>query len=211
MMQQQCSCELISWSTVCKLAHALAVKIRKASFHPEVIVAIGRGGYVPARLLCDYLDLVDLSSIRIAHYTAGAQKQRKAELVEGLSRDLSGKRVLLVDDVSDTGDTLELGRAHLEEHGAAAIRIAVLHHKQTSTIVPDFFGHRIIKWRWIVYPWAVVEDATGFIERLPHCPADACAVARRLQQEHGLHVPQPLVEEILSAMLNETKRTIQAR
>lgn len=199
---QQCRCELISWSTVNKLAHDVAVRIRKARFLPEVVVAIGRGGYIPARLLCDHLNLVELSGIRIVHYTAGAEKQRKAELVEGLNRDLTGKRVLLVDDVSDTGDTLVLGRAHLEEHGAAAIRMAVLHHKQISTIVPDFFGRRILKWRWIVYPWAIVEDATGFIRQMQQCPDNAGEVVRRLQQEHGLHVPLSLVEEILSVKQN---------
>ena len=197
-MIQQCPCELISWSTVNKLAHDLAVKIRKAGFHPDVVVAIARGGYVPARLLCDYLDLTDLSSIRIVHYVAAACKKKKAELVERLNRDLRGKRVLLVDDVSDTGDTLELGRSHMEEQGTAVLRTAVLHHKQTSFIVPDFFGRRIIKWRWIIYPWAVIEDAAGLIERLPHRPADAGEAVLRLQQDYGLRVRRSLVEEILA-------------
>jgi hypoxanthine phosphoribosyltransferase len=197
-MIRQCPCELISWSTVNTLAHDLAVKIRKARFHPDVVVAIARGGYVPARLLCDYLNLTDLSSIRIVHYTAAVEKKKKAELVERLSRDLSGKRVLLVDDVSDTGDTLELGRAHLQEQGAVFLRTAVLHHKQTSTVVPDYFGRRIVKWRWITYPWAVIEDVSEFIERLPHCPADAGEIAWRLQQDYGLRVRRSLVEEILA-------------
>jgi hypoxanthine phosphoribosyltransferase len=197
-MIQQCPCELISWSTVNHLAHVLAVKIRKSRFHPDVVVAIARGGLVPARLVCDYLNLADLSSIRIVHYMAAVQKKKKAELVDGLSRDLSGKRVLLVDDVSDTGDTLELGRAHLAEQGAASLRTAVLHHKQTSTIVPDYFGHRIIKWRWITYPWAAIEDMTEFIERLQDCPADAGEVVWRLQQDYGLRVRRSLVEAVLA-------------
>lgn len=197
-MTPQFHCELVSWATVMRLTHTLAVRIRKGGFRPDVVVAIARGGYVPARLLCDYLDLTDLSSIRIVHYTAGACRRQDAGLVEGLCRSLDGKNVLLVDDVSDTGDTLVLAREHLAELGADAVRIAVMHHKQTSTVQPDFFAHRIIKWRWIIYPWAVYEDVRGFIERLPQRPAEAEDTAKLLRQHFGLQIGRSLVEKIVS-------------
>jgi hypoxanthine phosphoribosyltransferase len=196
-MIQQFPCELISWTNVKHLSHNLAIKIRNARFQPDVVVAIARGGYVPARLLCDYLNLTDLKSIRIAHYTAGAQKQQKAKLVDNLCRDLGGRKVLLVDDISDTGDTLELARDHLVECGAGPIHIAVLHHKKTSTVEPDYYAHHIIKWRWIIYPWAVTEDLTGFIDRMPHRPVDAGEAVMLLQKYCGLRIRQSLVEEIL--------------
>jgi hypoxanthine phosphoribosyltransferase len=195
-MIQQFRCELISWATVKHLSHNLAIKIRNASFEPDVVVAIARGGYVPARLLCDCLNLTDLKSIRIAHYKAGAQKQQKAKLVESLCRDLGGRNVLLVDDVSDSGDTLELARQHMVEYNAGPIRTAVLHHKQTSTVKPDFYAQRIIKWRWIIYPWAVVEDLTGFIDRMPNRPANSGEAVKLLQKHWGLRIRQSLVEEI---------------
>lgn len=181
-----------------RLAHDLALMILQAGFRPDVVVAIARGGYVPARLLCDFLDLTDLSSIRIVHYTAGAHKQENAGLVEGLCRSLDGRNVLLVDDVSDTGDTLVLARDHLAELGADDVRIAVLHHKQTSTVKPEFFAHRIVEWRWIIYPWAVTEDVTGFIDRLPRRPADAEDTVRLLRERFGLRIRPSLVEKIVS-------------
>ena len=196
-MIKQFRCELISRATVNRLSHNLAVKIRNSRYRPDVVVAIARGGYVPARLLCDSLNVTDLSGFRIVHYASGSQKQEKAQLVDDLCRDLGGKNVLLVDDVSDTGETLELARNHLVEHGAGNIRIAVLHHKQTSTLEPDYFAHRIIKWRWIIYPWAVTEDVTGFIERMPHRPNDAAEAVRLLQQHYGLRISQSMVEKIL--------------
>ncbi|MGD8999478.1 MAG: phosphoribosyltransferase [Granulosicoccaceae bacterium] len=196
-MTQRFRCELVTWAGVQRLSHKLALKIRNDGFHPDIVVAIARGGYVPARLVCDYLNLTDLRSIRIVHYTAGAEKQRTAELVEGLCRGLEGKNVLLVDDISDTGDTLELARDHLLDFGAGPIRIGVLHHKQTSTMVPDYYAQRIVKWRWITYPWAVVEDVTGFIERMPKRPADAAEAVRLLRAEYDLQVRESVVEEIL--------------
>ena len=195
-MTRQFSCELVSWATVMRLTHDLAVRIRQAGFRPDVVVAIARGGYVPARLLCDYLDLADLSSIRIVHYTAGANRRQSAGLVEGLCRSLDGRNVLLVDDVSDTGDTLVLAREHLAELGADDVRIAVLHHKMTSTVEPDFFAHRIVKWRWIIYPWAVTEDVTGFMERLPRRPADADEAVGLLRQHFGLQIRRSVVERL---------------
>jgi hypothetical protein len=198
-MTQQFRCELVTWAGVQRLSHKLANMICKDSFQPDIVVAIARGGYVPARLLCDYLNLTDLRSIRIIHYTAGAQKQRTAELVDGLCRGLDNKNVLLVDDISDTGDTLELARGHLLANNAGPTRIAVLHHKQTSTMVPDYYARRIIKWRWITYPWAVIEDVTGFIERMPQRPENAEEAVNLLQEDYGLRVRQSVVEEILQS------------
>lgn len=191
------SCELITWATVKQLTLKLTSKIHKAYFKPDIVVAIARGGYVPGRLLCDCLNLTDLRSIRIVHYMAGAKKQQKAKLADKLCRHLEGRKILLVDDVSDTGDTLKLAREHLEEYGAGSIRIAVLHHKKTSIVEPDFFAQRIIKWRWIIYPWAIMEDLTGFIDRMPQHPVNAGEAVMLLHKYCGLRIRQSLVEEIL--------------
>lgn len=191
-------CELVSWARVMNLTHDLAVRIRRSGFRPDIVVAIARGGYVPARLLCDFLDLADLSSIRIVHYTAGAARRGDAVLVEGLCRSLDNKNVLLVDDVSDTGDTLALAREHLAGLGAAAVRITVMHHKETSTVRPDYHAHRIVKWRWIIYPWAVYEDVNGFLARLNRRPADAGEAVKLLDSRFGLRIRRSLVEKILT-------------
>jgi hypoxanthine phosphoribosyltransferase len=195
-MNEPFRCELISWATVVRLSRELADTIIASSFRPDLVIAIARGGYVPARLLCDYLALSDLCSIRIVHYTAGANKQPQAQLVDGIGRDLTDSRVLLVDDVNDTGDTLEIAQAHAAEQGAFSIRIGVLHHKQISTVQPDYCASRLRKWRWIVYPWAVTEDVTGFIEQLPNRPGDEHEAAAMLQHRYGLTISPSLLQDI---------------
>jgi hypoxanthine phosphoribosyltransferase len=98
--------------------------VRGAGFQPEVIVAIGRGGYMPARIVSDYL---------------AVHKERFARIRYPLTAETAGKRVLLVDDVSDSGDTFEVAIAHLRERGAPAeLRTAVLHQKTVSRFTPDF-------------------------------------------------------------------------
>ena len=65
-------CELISWEQVYQLSRTLALTLHAAAFEPELIVAISRGGCVPARILCDYLDVFDLDGVpQATDHTAG--------------------------------------------------------------------------------------------------------------------------------------------
>jgi len=197
-MATKFQCELISWGQVVKLVERLALTIQADGFQPDIIIAIGRGGYVPARLLADYLDMMNLTSFKIEHYTAGAQRQRQAKIKYPLGVDVSGQRVLVVDDVSDSGDTFDIAVQHIRERSEPSeIRTAVLHHKTVSHFVPDYFARKVMKWRWLIYPWAHVEDIGGFIARMELCPADLPAITERLQQDYGIRVPKAILEYIL--------------
>lgn len=164
--KDQFRCQLITWDEALRMSRSLANMIDRSGYKPDIIVAIGRGGYVPARIVCDYLLFRDLTSIRIEHWGVAATLEREAHIKFGLSTDISGLKVLLVDDITDTGDTLVAAMDYLSKQNPASVRTAVLQHKTCSTITPDFFAHRIIKWRWIIYPWAAFEDISGFIKRV---------------------------------------------
>ncbi|HUV81479.1 MAG TPA: phosphoribosyltransferase [archaeon] len=164
--KDQFRCQLITWDEALRMSRSLANMIDRSGYKPDIIVAIGRGGYVPARIVCDYLLFRDLTSIRIEHWGVAATLEREAYIKFGLSTDISGLKVLLVDDITDTGDTLVAAMDYLSKQNPASVRTAVLQHKTCSTITPDFFAHRIIKWRWIIYPWAAFEDISGFIKRV---------------------------------------------
>jgi hypoxanthine phosphoribosyltransferase len=193
-------CELISWHKVYELTRRVAAQIRTAQMRPELIVAIARGGYVPARLLCDLLDIYELTSIRISHYHAGADKQPRAKLDAPLSADIQDRRVLIVDDISDSGDTLQLALNHLQGFHPTQLKIAVLHHKTVSLVNPDFYGQQLRTWRWIIYPWAVIEDVRGLLRRLPECAHDRETVARLLSQAYGLRLASGILEEVLATV-----------
>lgn len=198
-VSDQFKSELVSWAAARDLSRRLAGKIAEAGLRPDIIVAVARGGYVPARMLCDYLDIKDLSSIQIVHYTAGAEKKRQARLVESPARDMEGMHVLLVDDVNDTGDTLELARSHFAEAGVRSFRIAVLDHKSGSSLMPDFYARKVINWRWIIYPWAVYEDVNGFLGRMEKKPGSATEARNMLKEHYGLEISEKLIKEILAA------------
>ena len=191
-------CELITWEHFYRLAQKLARTVHATGYRPDLIVAIGRGGYLPARVLSDYLDVFDLASVRIEHYR-GARRQPVARIRYPLTADSRGRRVLLVDDVSDSGETFELAVRHLKEHGEPAeLRTAVLHHKRVSAFVPDYYAAEVVQWRWIIYPWAVIEDLGGFLRAMEVRPASVEAFAAYLAEQHGLKVGSGLLADVLA-------------
>ncbi len=191
-------CELISWNRIYRLARHLYQKIDKNGYKPDIIVAIARGGYVPARIICDFMGIYNLTSIRIVHYIAGARKQKQARLAIPLCYDIHGKKVLLVDDVSDTGDTFDVALPYLKSLEPAEIKTAVLNHKKTASTQPDFYAEKVIKWRWLIYPWAVIEDISGFIAQMDPSPETPDDAVRRLEEKYHCQVPKKTMEDVFS-------------
>ncbi|MCL7414618.1 MAG: phosphoribosyltransferase [ANME-2 cluster archaeon] len=159
-------CQLITWGEAAGMSRELARMVYASRFEPDIIIAIGRGGYVPARVVSDYLLFRDLTTIKMEHWGVAATIDEQAHIRFGLSTDISNMRVLLVDDITDTGDTLQVALDYIKDLNPAKVCTAVLQHKTCSSFIPDFYVHRILKWRWIIYPWAMFEDISGFIKRI---------------------------------------------
>lgn len=191
-------CQVVSWNRFYELARKLARQVIDSGYQPEVIVAIGRGGYVPARILSDFLGQMNLTGFKIEHYRH-AHKERTATVRYPLTADVAGRRVLLVDDVADSGDTFAVALEHLNSLGSPAeIRSAVLHYKIVSPYVPDYFASKVLKWRWIIYPWAVAEDVGSLIRAMEPRPADVGEAASRLAAEHGIRLPRKVLLDLLA-------------
>ncbi|MCO5761340.1 MAG: phosphoribosyltransferase [Chromatiaceae bacterium] len=198
MTQPELCCEVISWRRFAGLARRVAFKIVDAGYQPDLIVAIARGGYAPARVLADYLGVMNVASIKVEHYH-GTRKEEKAFVRHPLAEHVAGRRVLIVDDVSDTGDTFDVAIPHIREHlPDAEIRTAVLLHKAVCPQVPDFYARKVVKWRWIIFPWAVVEDLSAFLAAAEPPVHDVAAFARMLQEKHKLRPPRQLLADVLA-------------
>jgi hypoxanthine phosphoribosyltransferase len=195
-MAKKMHCELISWSEVQRLCRRLAIMIRSSNYVPDMVVAISRGGYVPARLICDYLDIMALTSIRTEHYLSGSVKQEKVIIRDPLCADIENLRVLVVDDVNDSGDTLELAISHLQTFHPDEIRTAVMHRKTTTDFSEDYYARKIIKWRWLIYPWAVKEDIGGFLQRLEPAPESMQQVQQQLAQNFGIIISKQRLKDV---------------
>jgi hypoxanthine phosphoribosyltransferase len=193
-------CELISWAEVQRLCRRLADRVRASGYHPDIVIAIGRGGYVPARLVCDCLDIMALTTIKIEHYLSGASRQEQAMIRYPLKADIGGLRVLLVDDVNDTGDTLDIAIRHLQTFHPGEIRTAVMHHKTSTRFGVDYYARKVIKWRWLIYPWALYEDIAGFLKRLSPPPQSLADAQQRLASQFDIAIPLQALEDVCTCM-----------
>lgn len=190
-------CEAVSWIRFHRLARDLAFRIRDSGFRPDLILAITRGGYPPARIISDYLDIFDLVGIKVEHYH-GTRKERLVRIPYPLTIPIDGRRLLLVDDVSDSGDTFEAVMRHLASQGTpAAIRSATLHHKSSSRFTPDYYAEKVSDWHWIVYPWAMVEDLTSLLRRMEPRPETVEQFAAALLRRHDLRLPRQALADVL--------------
>lgn len=191
-------CEILSWGRVVKDSQRLSWMIRESGYSPDIIVAIGRGGYVPARIMCDYLINHDLASIKVEHWGT-CVAQEKATIKFPLSVRIRDKKVLLVDDVTDTGDTLKVSLQYLRRFRPREIRTVVLIHKTQSIITPDYFLRKVAKWRWIIFPWHLMEDLSQFIQRLKATGvSNEEDLKRSLKETYDIDVPITKVREVLS-------------
>lgn len=190
-------CEIISWGRVIKDTKKLANIIKNSGYSIDIVVAIGRGGYVPARIICDYLLLKDLTSIKVEHWgTAVSQKEAKIKFP--LCIEIKDKNILVVDDVTDTGETLRVSVDYLKTFQPKEIKTAVLIHKICSKTIPDYFIRKVIKWRWIIFPWHLYEDITEFVKDLKvkgYLHEDN--IVQELFQLYGIKINKSMIKEIL--------------
>jgi len=159
---------LVGWDEIVEWSRGLASRILESGWRPDLIVAVARGGFVPARLLCDFLDATDLLSVQSQHWVEAAKAAERAILRYPYKVDAGGKRVLLVDDIVDTGETLELARRFIErEWGPGEVRTAALQWiSSVAKIKPDYYYLEVKEWVWFQYPWTRLEDLQQFIVRI---------------------------------------------
>ena len=199
-------CQLISWDEAYRLSLELARAIKSSRYDPDLVIAIGRGGYVPARIVCDFLLHSLLTSIKIEHWDIAACKRPQASVRFPLAVDVRGRKILIVDDVTDTGDTLKAAIDYVKSEGAGQIKTAVMQHKTSSAIVPDYYADLISDWRWIIYPWAAYEDVLGFTEKV--LTAELVTVEQieaALGERYSLTVDGESLREILDDLVNLKK------
>lgn len=160
--------KLVAWEEVVEWVRALADAIRRSGYKADVVVAIARGGYVPARLLCDFLDVHELVSLQILHWGRAAEITAEAHVKYPYQIDLSGKRALIVDDIVDTGDSVIVARDFVTKNWRPLeVRVAAMQWiSPVAKIKPDYYVEEVKEWVWYQYPWTRAEDTTNFFEKI---------------------------------------------
>ncbi|WP_232495320.1 phosphoribosyltransferase [Novosphingobium kaempferiae] len=152
----------------------LSRNIREGEWQPEFIIGVGRGGLVPAVYISHQLELPMLSIDHSAKVPGFADELLGK--VAGMSAE--GRRLLFVDDINDSGGTIEYIRKLLGDNGCdnENLRFAVLINNTRSKAVAELWVDAIDRdedKRWFVFPWesvgtkeAIVEEARSVPERL---------------------------------------------
>ena len=151
----------LSYARIHETVRGMAEQIRASGFAPDIIVAIGSGGFIPARILRTFIEKPILT-VGIAYYDADNRPTttpRTIQWIDEVEQKLAGKRVLLVDEVDDSRSTLAYCLRELLRHGPAEIAVAVLHNKRKSkrdslpVEVTRYFCGEEVEDGWICYPW----------------------------------------------------------
>jgi hypoxanthine phosphoribosyltransferase len=147
--------ETPTWNQVHAMLVDQAEKIWGSNFNPDVIIGVARGGVIPARILSDLLENSNFTVIRVKSRHGNPDDRREPVLIQPLIFPVQGKKVLVVDDVADTGRSLDMVKEHVQQQEAQETRIATLYYKPWSTVKPDYYEKETEK--WIVFPWDVAE------------------------------------------------------
>ena len=152
--------EKLTWEAFGEAARELSRAVVADGFEPEVVVAIARGGLLPAGAMAYALGVKSCGALNVEFYTGiGTVLDAPEVLPPALDIDfLAGRRVLLVDDVADSGRTLALAVQLLRDRGAD-MRSATIYTKPGSIALPDYAWKETAL--WIDFPWSWQGTVTG--------------------------------------------------
>ena len=152
--------EILGWDEFGQAARELAASVVADGYRPDLLLAIARGGLAVAGAVSYALGIKNCCVLNVEYYT-GVDERLEVPVVLPPSLDLvelGDARVLVVDDVADTGHTLELV-AQIVRPQVSTLRTAVLYEKSRSVVKCDHVWRRTDD--WIVFPWSALPPVAG--------------------------------------------------
>ena len=141
----------LSWEQIDQLSRKLTTIIKESGFMPDYLIGITAGGLIPLGLLAQGLGIRNILTVSAGSYTG--TKQGELKIIYLPEVDLTGKRLLLIDEVSETGKTLErITNIIKEKYQPSELRTATLVvNTKESKFHPDFCSLEVQD--WTVFPW----------------------------------------------------------
>jgi hypoxanthine phosphoribosyltransferase len=137
----------IEWPFFGELSRGLALKVARA-YDPELVIGIATAGVIPGAVIAAILGR-EFHSLVVSRKYRSTRERESPQIFGSAPREVSGKRVLIVDETCDSGDTIRLAVSAVQEAGASEIRTAVAF--RTGQYAPDF--HAIATESTIILPW----------------------------------------------------------
>lgn len=184
-----------SWEDSYNANLFLYEKMLRDGFVPEVILGVARGGWIPGRLLADFFKISWTSNIKVEFYKNIGETKEKPEITQKPNTNLEGKRIVVVDDVADTGKSLQVVSEFLEEQGIHDYKIATLFYKPQSAVVPDYYFKTTSK--WVVFPWERFEFIDEYLKT--HSEEDISSIRFKMKE---LGIPPGIIDNYFEVYIN---------
>jgi hypoxanthine phosphoribosyltransferase len=177
----------ISWQDFQGLCKGLVVAV--SAYRPEIILPVGRGGYYPGTLIAHLLQ-VEPYPVRLSRRVDDVVIYQSPQWLVDPPATVLGRRVLIVDEICSTGETIIMVRQKVEAMGARAVKSAVLYAHTKGVLVPDYIG--LISDALILNPWDREVYRKGAFRFHPEY-VEALA-QQGLEAERSLLIDAPAVE-----------------
>ena len=138
----------LSWEMFGELCRALALKVA-ASYDPEIIIGVARAGVIPGAVIASILRR-DFFSLKITRREGGQVVRQRPSILSAAPRQARGKRVLIVDEITTSGETLRLALAAARDVRPTEVRTATC-FARTRGYAPDFYA--LATDATLIYPW----------------------------------------------------------
>ena len=177
--------EVLSWNDIYRHSIKLAEKMLDENYIPDVVVGVMRGGWVPARIVIDLLDVKTLATLEIKFYKGIGETREKPVITQPLVVNVRDKNVLVVDDVVDTGKSMSVAVDAIRLYGPKKIKTASIALKPWSIFSPDYYSY--VTSSWIVFPWEVRETLQLILKK-PEGMRELENVARKITELSLIHI-----------------------
>lgn len=209
MTDIEMKCKIVTFDEVYEMVRSVAEEVKSSGYKPEMIIGLTRGGWFPARLMCDFLGITDLVSLKVEHWIETGQTKDEATIKYPLVANLNGKKILVVDDITDTGKSLTASTEYLIQFNPKEMRAAVMQYIPSSEFKPDYFSQEVKVWTWFIYPWNWIEDTSTLIIRLLKTKKDdrwnLDLIIRGLKENFNITWDKKTLQYILKEMVERNQ------
>ena len=142
----------LTWENIEEMTDKLAEQIKASGFTPDYIIGITIAGLVPLYFLARKLgNIRNILTVSVNSYDK--HEQKGLEVIYLPEIDLSGKNVLLIDEISGTGSTLkEVSKIFTDKYRVGKLKTATIVTLKDSHVCPDYYALKSDD-DWIVFPW----------------------------------------------------------
>ncbi len=174
----QISFSPLTWQQFHQDVFELAKKVGESGQKFDRIVCIDRGGAIVARFLSDFLNLKISGFVMVAYKEVGKLSQPK--IMEELKVDIKGEKVLLVDEIIDSGSSFEIALDYLQKFQPQEIITLAPYIKPISRFKPDFWQVKTDE--WVVFPYEVRETIKDVSKILRERGKSEAEIARQWEE-----------------------------